>query len=80
MTNISSSHLPYAGYPPNAVGANNTTKDLSSYCYDTQRNAIAKSYTYSVTENKQDLTWPVVGSIVSFLSLLAIGYIKRGKI
>lgn len=79
MTKISSSQLPYTGYPHNAVGANNTTKDLASYCYDTQRPAISENYAYLTTDNKQNLTWPIVGSVVSFLSLLAIGAIKRGR-
>ena len=79
MTNISSSQLPYAGYPHNAVGANNTTKDSASYCYDTQRPAIAENYTYLTSDNKQNLTWPIVGTIVSFLSLLIIGKLKGGR-
>jgi len=79
MTNISSSYLPYAGYPPNASGANNMTKDIASYCYDTQRQAIGETFTYLTSDNKQNLTWPIVGTIVSFLSLLAVGALKRGR-
>lgn len=79
MSNISSSYLPYAGYPHNAVGANNTTKDIASYCYDTQRNAIAKNYAYITSDDKQNLTWPIVGVVTSFLSLLAVGALKKGR-
>lgn len=79
MTNINSSYHPYAGYPNNAVGANNTTKDIASYCYDTQRNAIARSYEFITSDSKQSLTWPIVGTLVSFLSLIAVGIIKKGR-
>jgi len=80
MTNFSSSYLPIAGYPPNATGACEMTKNNASYCYDTQRNAINKTYTHLTSEQKPNLTWPIVGAVTSMLSLIAVSAIKRGRI
>lgn len=79
VNGISSSYVPYSGYPYNATGATQVTKDIASYCYDTQRPSIAKTYDYLTSENKQNLTWPIVGVVTSFLSLLAVSAIKRGR-
>lgn len=79
VNGISSSYVPYSGYPHNATGATQVTKDIASYCYDTQRQSIAKTYDYLTSDNKQNLTWPIVGVVTSFLSLLAVSAIKRGR-
>ncbi len=77
VNGISSSQVPYQGYPANAVGATRVTKDIASYCYDTQRTNIGKTYAYLTTEEKHNYTWPVVGLVTSFLSLLAVRMITR---
>lgn len=79
VNGISSSYVPYSGYPHNATGATPVTKDIASYCYDTQRPSIAKTYDYLTSENKTSLKWPIVGVVTSFLSLLAVAAIKRGR-
>lgn len=77
MVNGIPSNIPYNGYPANATGATPVTKDIGSYCYDTQRPYIAKNYSYLTTEDKPSYTWPIVGTVVSFLSLLALRAIKK---
>ncbi len=72
VNGISSSYVPYAGFPANATGATPVTKDIASYCYDTQRPSISKTYGYLTTEEKENYTWPVVGTIVSALALMAV--------
>lgn len=79
VNGISSSYVPYSGYPNNATGATPVTKDIASYCYDTQRPSIAKTYDYLTSDNKQNLTWPIVGVVTSFLSLLAVSALKHGR-
>ena len=79
VNGVSSSYVPYNGYPHNATGATQVTKDIASYCYDTQRPNIAKNYAYLTSDNKQSLTWSIVGVVTSFLSLLAISALKRGR-
>lgn len=79
VNRISSSYVPYNGYPNNATGATPVTKDIASYCYDTQRPSINKTYGYLTTEQNENLTWPIVGVVTSFLSLLAVGALKRGR-
>ena len=74
---IYASQIPYQGYPTNAVGATKVTKDIASYCYDTQRNNIAKTFGHLTSEEKPDYTWPIVGAAVSAISLLALKFIKR---
>ena len=78
VNGINSSYVPYSGYPANATGATQVTKDIASYCYDTQRPAIAETYEYLTTDHKPDYKWPVIGSIVGALSLVAVRLIKRG--
>ncbi len=73
---IYSSQIPYQGYPSNAVGATKVTKDIASYCFDTQKNNISKTYTFLTTEEKPNYTWPIVGLAVSALSLLALKRIR----
>lgn len=72
----SPSTVPYQGYPHNAVGATQVTKDIASYSYDTQRPNIAKTYGYLTTEDKPKYLWPSIGLAVSFLSMLALKFIK----
>lgn len=79
VNGINASQIPYGGYPSNAVGATGMTKDIASYSYDTQRPAIARNYAYLTSDNKQDLTWPIVGVVTSFLSLVAVGLLKRSR-
>ena len=79
VNGLSPSNIPYQGFPANAVGATHVTKDIASYCYDTQRTNIAKTYHHLTSEDKQSYTWPIIGAVVSFLSLLAVTSIKRGK-
>ena len=78
VNGISSSYLPYNGYPANATGATQVTKDIASYCYDTQRPSISKTYGYLTSEHKPDYKWPVIGSIVAALSFVGVRLIKRG--
>ena len=73
---VYSSQIPYQGFPSNAVGAKKVTKDIASYCYDTQRNNISKTYTYLTTDDTPSYKWPVIGTVVSLLSLAALRYIK----
>ena len=73
---IYSSQIPYQGYPSNAVGTTKVTKDIASYCFDTQKNNISKTYTFLTTEEKPNYTWPIVGLAVSALSLLALKRIR----
>ncbi len=73
---VYSSQIPYQGYPANAVGATKVTKDIASYCYDTQKNNISKTYGYLTSDEKPNYTWPIVGVAVSALSLLAMKFIK----
>ena len=43
-------------------------------------NAVgATPYHHLTSEDKQSYTWPIIGAVVSFLSLLAVTSIKRGK-
>lgn len=77
VNGMSPSNIPYQGFPYNAVGATPVTKDIASYSYDTQRPNIAKTYGYLTTEDKPKYTWPVIGLVVSTLSLAALKYIKR---
>jgi len=77
MTNSISSRIPYAGYPYNATGATPVTKDIASYCFDTQRPYIQKTTDYLTSENNQSYKWPIIGTIVSAISLLAVAAIKR---
>ena len=77
MTNSISSRVPYAGYPYNATGATPVTKDIASYCYDTQRPYIQKTTNFLTTEDKTSYKWPLIGAIVSALSLIAVTAIKR---
>ncbi len=79
MVNGISSFVPYQGYPANATGATPVTKDIASYCYDTQRPNISKTYTYLTTEDKPNYTWPVIGAVVSALSLLTVAGLKLKK-
>ncbi len=73
---VYSSQIPYQGFPSNAVGATKVTKDIASYCYDTQKNNISKTYTYLTTDDTPSYKWPVIGTVVSLLSLAALRYIK----
>lgn len=79
VNGITSPHIPYAGYPANAVGATQVTKDIASSCFDTQRPYIAKTYNYLMTEDKPSYTWPVIGAVVSALSLIGVAAIKLRK-
>ncbi len=72
MVNGISPNIPYSGYPANATGATPVTRDIASYCYDTQKNNISKTYGYLTTESKPNYTWPIVGGIVSLLSIFAV--------
>lgn len=74
---VTSSLVPYQGFPANAVGATKVTKDIASYCYDTQKNNISKTYGYLTTEDNPSYKWPVIGAVVSALSLIAVKCIKR---
>ena len=76
VQSVYSSQIPYQGYPSNAVGATKVTKDIASYCFDTQKNNISKTYSYLTTEEKPNYKWPIMGLAVSALSLLAMKYIK----
>ena len=76
VNGINSSYVPYSGYPANATGATQVTKDIASYCYDTQKNNISKTYGYLTSDEKPNYTWPIVGVAVSALSLLAMKFIK----
>ena len=76
---ISSSRIPYAGYPANATGATPVTRDIASYCFDAQRPYIAKTYEYLTTEEKPSYTWPIIGAAVSFLSLIGVAALKLRK-
>lgn len=80
VNGINSSQLPYAGYPANAVGATPVTRDIASYCYDTQRPHVAKTYGYLTGEHKESYTWPVIGLISSLVALGIVNTIKRGRI
>ena len=73
---VYASQIPYQGYPSNAVGATKVTKDIASYCFDTQRNEISKTYGYLTSDEKPSYKWPVVVVVVSALSLLAMKFIK----
>lgn len=77
LSTVNSSQIPYANYPHNAVGSTPVTKDIASLSYDTQKPMIAKQQAYFASDRKQNLTWPIVGIVTSFLSLLAIRAIKR---
>lgn len=79
MVNGLPSNVPYAGYPGNAIGATPVTKDIASYCYDTQRPNIAKTYDYLTTQEKPSYTWPIIGAVVSALSLLTVAAMKFKK-
>ena len=79
VNGIPSSNIPYAGFPYNATGATPVTKDIASYCYDTQRPYISQTYGYLTSDNKQNYTWPVVGAVVSALSLLTVAAMKFRK-
>lgn len=79
MVNGLPSNIPYAGYPANAVGATPVTKDIASYCYDTQRPNISKTYGYLTSQDKTSCTWPVIGAVVSALSLLAVTAMRFRK-
>ncbi len=79
MNNISSSYIPYQGYPANATGATQVTKDIASYCYDTQRPNISKTYGYLISEEKPNYTLPVIGALVSFMSLIGVAALKFRK-
>lgn len=79
MANGISSRIPYQGYPHNAVGATPMTKDIASYCYDTQRNSIEDTYVSLASKDKPSYTWPIIGAVVSFASLLTVAAIKRGR-
>ena len=72
-----SSFTPYAGYPYNATGATPVTKDIGSHCFDTQRPNIEKTNAYLMSDNKQNYTWPIIGTAVSALSLLTVIALKR---
>lgn len=69
---VTSSFIPYQGYPANATGATGVTKDIASYCYDTQKNNISKTYTYLTTDDNPSYKWPVIGTVVSLISLIAV--------
>lgn len=77
VNGIYSSMTPYQGYPSNAIGANTTTKDIASYCYDTQRNDISETYGYLTSNDKPSYKWPVIGTIVSAISLITVAAMKR---
>ncbi len=79
MVNGISSNIPYVGYPANATGATPVTKDIASYCYDTQRPNISETYGYLTSDNKQNYTWPVIGAVVSALSLITVAAMKFRK-
>lgn len=79
MVNGISSNIPYAGYPANAAGATRVTKDIASYCYDTQRPYIAETYGYLTSKDKTSYTWPVIGAVVSAVSLLTVAAMKLRK-
>lgn len=74
---VSSSYIPYQGFPHNAVGANNVTKDIASYCYDTQKTNIGKTYSFLTTDDTPSYKWPIIGVVTSLLSLIALKYIKH---
>ncbi len=73
------SYQDYQGYPANAVGATQMTKDIASYCYDTQKPNISKTYSYLTSDTNPSYTWPVIGVVVSALSLLTVAAMKKGK-
>ena len=54
MTNQVSSRIPYAGYPHNATGATPVTKDIASYCFDTQRPYIQRTTEFVTSQDKQN--------------------------
>lgn len=72
VNGLSPSNIPYQGFPANAVGATPVTKDIASYCYDTQRTNIAKTYHHLTSEDKQSYTWPIIGAVVSFYHCLPL--------
>lgn len=76
MMNSVNSFVPYQNYPYNATGATPVTKDIASYCYDTQRPDIAKTYGYLTSDQKPSYTWPVIGAVVSAISLLTVAALK----
>ena len=78
VNGISSTYIPYSGYPANATGATQVTKDIASYCYDTQRPSISETYGYLTSDHKPDYKWPAIGAAVSLIGLLAARFIKRG--
>ncbi len=77
VNGLNSSRVPYQGYPNNATGATQVTKDIASYCYDTQKTNISKTYGYLTSDDKPSYTWPVIGAIVSFASLITVAALKR---
>ena len=80
MSNVTnSSYVPYANYPYNAIGANNVTKDIASYSYDGQRPDVAKTYEFLTSEHKPSYTWPVIGTVVSAISLIVVSALKFKK-
>ncbi len=76
---VTQSNIPYVGYPANAVGATPVTKDIASYCYDTQKPHISETYGYLTSNQKQNYTWPIIGTVVSALSLLTVTAMKFRK-
>ena len=66
MMNSVNSFVPYQNYPYNATGATPVTKDIASYCYDTQRPDISKTYGY-LTHGLEDKDMICV-SIQTFLN------------
>ena len=54
MVNGISPNIPYSGYPANATGATPVTRDIASYCYDTQKNNISKDYTVQIHRIQQE--------------------------
>ncbi len=79
VNGISSPHIPYNGYPGNAIGETQVTKDIASTCFDAQRPYIAKTYEFLTTEEKPSYTLPVIGAVVSFLSLIGVAALKLRK-
>lgn len=69
----------YQGYPANAVGATQMTKDIASYCYDTQKPNISKTFSYLTDDSKPSYTWPIIGTVVSAISLIALTAMKKGR-
>lgn len=72
MVNGVSSSIPYQGYPHNCTGATPVTKDIASYCYDTQRPSIADTFAHLTTKDKPSYTLPIIGCVASFLSILGV--------